>query len=286
MTGAQSSSNTAGSVDLHTHSIHSDGTLSPAALVAEAARRGLRALALTDHDTVAGLAEAESACRDAGIEFIPGVELSTDAGRFEVHILGYFVDADNSHLTDRLAELSAQRITRAARIVNLLHTLSIPVSMQRVREIAGPGSIGRPHIARALIELGHASSISDAFDRYLGSGRPAFVPRSQTTPEEAVRLLADTGALPVLAHPRTTGDIAGTIERLLPCGLAGMEVFYGEYDLPTRNELALLATRWGLIVTGGSDFHGPGFKEGRELGSAAVPLTVARRLRERWELGL
>ena len=274
-----------GSVDLHTHSTWSDGTLTPAALVTEAARRSLRVLALTDHDTLAGLPDAEVASRDAGIEFVPGVELSTDAASFEIHILGYYVDSSDGVMTARLAELAAQRVTRTERIVSRLNEIGVPVSLERVLDIAGAGSVGRPHVARAIIEVGHAASISDAFDRYLGAGRPAFVPRERTLPEDSVRLLAAAGAVPVLAHPLSTGDVEGTLRRLIPAGLAGMEVYYGEYDLATRNELAEIARRWGLIPTGGSDYHGPGFKEGRDLGSAGVPLSVAVRLRQRWELG-
>jgi predicted metal-dependent phosphoesterase TrpH len=288
MTGTKKSvppSDPTGSVDLHTHSTYSDGTLGPSALVAEAARLGLRAIALTDHDTLAGLSEAEQASRDAGIEFISGVELSTDSGSYETHILGYFVDTSDEVLVRRLAGLAAQRVTRTERIVERLNSLGVPVTMQRVREIAGTGSIGRPHIARAIIEQGHASSVSDAFDRYLGSGRPGFVPRERTLPEDSVRMLLAAGALPVLAHPRSTGAVEATLKRLVPVGLVGMEVHYGEYDIATRNELAGIADRWNLIPTGGSDYHGPGFKEGRELGSALVPVSVARLLRERWELG-
>ena len=288
MTGANPStppSDATGSVDLHTHSTYSDGTLTPSALVAEAKRRSLRVIALTDHDTLAGLPEAEQASRDTGLKFIPGVELSTNSGSFETHVLGYYVNSSDVVLTARLSELAAQRVTRAERIVERLNTLGIPVTMERVREIAGTGSIGRPHIARAIIELGHAESVSDAFDLFLGTSRPGFVPRERALPEDSVRMLVAAGALPVLAHPLSTGDIEGMLNRLVPVGLVGMEVYYGGYDVATRNELAGIADRWNLIPTGGSDYHGPGFKEGRELGAAAVPVSVSRRLHERFELG-
>jgi len=252
-------------------------------LIAEAARRGLSVLALTDHDTLAGLPEAIHAAADAAIELIPGVELSTDAGSFEVHILGYFTDPNDDALTAALAELAAQRVTRTERIVARLADLGVPVAMDRVREIAGVGTMGRPHVARAMIEHGYVQTVSEAFDRFLGSGRPAFVPRTRKLPEDSVQLLRASHSIPVLAHPLSSGDVEGTLRRLVPEGVMGMEVYYGEYSPETRLKLADIARRWDLIPTGGSDFHGPGFKAGRELGSAPVPLSSAARLRERWE---
>jgi predicted metal-dependent phosphoesterase TrpH len=271
-------------VDLHTHSTFSDGTLSPYTLVAEAASQGLRVLALTDHDTLAGLPEAIRAATDARIELIPGVELSTDAGSFEVHILGYYTDPNDDALNAALADLAAQRVTRIERIVGRLAVLGVPIAMDRVLAIAGSGTVGRPHVARAMIEQGYVQTVSEAFDRFLGSGRPAFVPRARKLPEDSVQLLQTSRAIPVLAHPLSSGDVEGTLRRLVPAGLLGMEVYYGEYSLETRHDLAQIARHWDLIPTGGSDFHGPGFKEGRELGSAQVPLSSAERLRERWEM--
>jgi predicted metal-dependent phosphoesterase TrpH len=175
--------------------------------------------------------------------------------------------------------LTSARYARTDRIVRRLAEIGLPVEMERVRELAGPGTIGRPHVARAMIERGYVSSVSEAFDRFLGSGQPGFVPRAPNSPEDAVRLVRASGGVPVLAHPFTTGDIEHILRRLVPVGLAGMEVHYGEYDRDQRATLAAIAEHWSLIPTGGSDFHGPGFKSGRELGSVAVPLESVTRLR-------
>jgi predicted metal-dependent phosphoesterase TrpH len=270
-------------VDLHTHSTASDGLLTPAGLVAEAGRRAIGVLALTDHDTLAGLPDALAAARTHGIELIPGVELSAEEGPHEVHILGYFVDPGDRALATALAERAHQRQQRAERIVERLGALGMPIAFDRVSRIASGGTIGRPHVARAMIESGYVASVAEAFDRFLANGKPAFVSRRKSSPEESVRLLVSSGAVPVLAHPFSTGDIAGILRRLVPRGLAGIEVYYGEYAPEQRNRLREIADEWALIPTGGSDYHGPNFKAGRELGSAPVPLECAQRLRLRWE---
>jgi predicted metal-dependent phosphoesterase TrpH len=269
-----------GLVDLHTHSNVSDGLLTPTELVGQAARRGLRALALTDHETVAGLAEAEAAAVRSGIEFVPGVEINSDVDRHEVHILGYYVNRDDPDLVAALAHLEEQRVERIDRMLVQLEAIGRPVDADRVRELAGPGTIGRPHVARAMIERGYVDSISEAFDRYLASGRPGFVSRRQNDPKVAVRLIRGNGAVPVLAHPLTTGDVEATLRLLVPVGLMGMEVYYGEYDAATHEELRIIADRWNLIATGGSDYHGEGFKHGRDLGGPPVPMEAVARLRD------
>lgn len=267
-------------VDLHTHSTASDGWLTPAQLVAEARRRGLRTLALTDHDTVAGIAPATQAAESTGIELIPGIELSSSSGPHEVHILGYFIDPSEPALLTRLEHLVAQRNERNRAIVERLNDLGMPIEYQRVEEIATGGTIGRPHIARAMIEQGYVGSIGQAFNEYLTRGKPAYVPRRKVLPEDAIALVKAAGGVAVLAHPMTAGELAPLLERLVTAGLAGMEVFYGEYDRSTRNHLQVIADRWNLIPTGGSDFHGEGFKEGRSLGSVEVPLASLERLRQ------
>jgi len=266
-------------IDLHTHSNHSDGLQAPAALVAEASRRGLSVLGLTDHDTVAGIPEAASAAGAAGIDLIPGVELSAGGPDHEIHILGYFVDPTDQAFIAALARLAARRVDRAERIVERLGAIGVPVTLARVRDLAGTGSIGRPHVARAMIEAGHVADVAEAFDRFLGSGRPGFVPRARFTPTEAVGLLLANRAVPVFAHPLTSGDIEATLRLLVPLGLRGMEVYYGEYDPETRDRLRAIADRWELVPTGGSDYHGPGFKPGRELGAPIVPMECVTRLR-------
>ena len=268
-------------VDLHTHSTYSDGLLSPAALIAEAAARGVRFLALTDHDTVAGVAEAREAGDRSGVEIIPGVELSAAlAHGEEVHLLGYFVDVADPALLAGLATYARAREERMERMLDRLRRVGAPVDPDRVRVIAGHGTVGRPHLARALAEAGHAADVSDAFARYVGSGRPAFVPRPRVDPRDAIALVRAAGGVPVLAHPYSAGGVESVLDRLVPAGLAGLEVDYGEYTPAERDVLRRIAARRGLIATGGSDYHGPDARRsGRELGAAPVPLAAVEALR-------
>jgi predicted metal-dependent phosphoesterase TrpH len=260
-------------VDLHTHSTYSDGLLSPALLVEEAASRGVRILALTDHDTVAGIAEARVAGERLGVEIIPGVELSAALpGGGEVHLLGYFVDVEDSDFLAQLAGYARARSERMERMVERLNRIGAPVAIERVREIAGHGTVGRPHLGRALVEAGYAEDLSDAFARFIGGGKPAFVPRPRVDPRDAIALVRAAGGVPVMAHPFSTGGVESVLDRLVPAGLAGMEVDYGEYTPEDREILRQIAARRGLIATGGSDYHGPDRRSARELGSAPVSL--------------
>ncbi len=274
------------SVDLHTHSTFSDGLLSPTKLVSEAASHGINVLALTDHDTLEGLPEAIEASRVARIELIPGVELSAESGAHEVHILGYFVDSKDPILDESLAENAGERIVRTRRIIEILESLGLPVSFERVEALAGEGTIGRPHVARAMIENGYVRSVSQAFELYLGIGRPAFVPRARSKPDDAVRLIRRAGAVPVLAHPLSAGNVEATLQLLVPAGLLGIEVYYGEYPARTHAQLKEIAGSWGLVATGGSDYHGPGYKEGRDIGTAPVPVCSVDELKRVWRSSL
>jgi predicted metal-dependent phosphoesterase TrpH len=240
-------------------------------------------LGLTDHDTVDGVAEAEERARELGIELIPGVELSTELDEHEVHILGYFVNPGNEELQRVLAGNAAERITRTERMLEALARLGMPIPFDEVARIAGEGTIGRPHVARAMLAHGYVTSIRDAFDRYLAIGQPGYVPRTRLTPSSAVRLLKRSGAVPVLAHPTYAGDYERIVEMLVPDGLLGLEVFYGDYPEDVREELLRVASRCTLVATGGSDYHGPGYREGRELGSSGVPPAQVERLRSAWK---
>ncbi len=268
-------------VDLHTHSSYSDGLLSPAALVAEAAARGVRFLGLTDHDTVAGIPEAQEAGAELGVEVIPGVELSTSlTGGEDVHLLGYFIDVTNPVLLAGLAGFAAARQDRAARILARLREIGIALDEEQVYALAGHGTIGRPHIARALVAAGHATDLPDAFSRLIGRNKPAYVPRPRVDPRDAIGLVKAAGGVPVLAHPFSPGGIEGVLDRLVPVGLQGMEVDYGEYTPDDRTTLRQIAGRRGLIATGGSDFHGPGVgSPSRVLGGPPVPLAAVDNLR-------
>jgi predicted metal-dependent phosphoesterase TrpH len=265
-------------VDLHTHSTASDGMLSPPALVARAAGLGITYLALTDHDSVDGIPAAIDAARPyPGLTMIPGVELSTDIENGEIHILGYFVDFTNLAFRVELERLRSSRQKRAHRMVERLHYLGFDLDWERIREIAGNGAIGRPHIARAMLEKGYTESFEEAFERYIGQGCPAYVERDKFTPPEAVNLVIEAGGIPVLAHPYSTSDPEAVIPALVATGLAGIEAYYYDHTTEQTDKLLNLAEQLGLIVTGGSDFHGlPA--SGGELGSVDVPLDAVRHL--------
>ncbi len=265
-------------VDLHTHSICSDGTLTPVDLVREASRRGLSFLALTDHDTVEGLPEAIAEGNRLGITIIPGTELSAERNGREAHILGYYIDTENDEFIRELDVFAQMRPVRIELMVEKLRALGLDIDHDRVREIAGPGTIGRPHVARALIEKSYATDIADAFNTYLSAGRPGYVPRQKITPEEAIGLISRAGGVPVLAHPFSTRAVEESLADFVPIGLKGLEAYYGEYTHEQREELRQVAERWNLIPTGGSDYHGPGVREGRDLGGPFVPIDSVERL--------
>jgi predicted metal-dependent phosphoesterase TrpH len=211
---------------------------------------------------------------EARVTVVPGVELSTTIPGPEIHILGYFVNLDDHVLVERLAELARDRVRRIERVVDLLRRAGYEIDLDAILAQADEGSIGRPHVARALIELGAASDMNDAFTRFLKRGTVGWAPRSPFTAEEAIGMLRDNGAFPVLAHPFSTGDPAGMAARLVGQGLRGFEVFYGEYDDEQRAELLRIANQASLTPTGGSDYHGPRFREGRDLGSVGIPEQV------------
>ncbi len=270
-----------GSVDLHTHTTASDGTLSPRELVRLAAERGLRALGITDHDSVAGIPEARAAAAEYGIVLVPGIELGTAVERGEVHVLGYFVDPADGALQAHLRTLVDVRRERAVRLVEQLRALGLPVSLDELEALAGGGTITRAHAARLLVAKGLVATIDEVFDRYLGRNRPAYVPRTYPSPRQAVEIVLAAGGVPVLAHPLSVDDLESTLHDLVSAGLAGLEAWYGEYAPETQRELVALAERLGLIPTGGSDYHGPGFREGRELGCVEVPWTSVEALAAR-----
>jgi len=248
-------------IDLHAHSTASDGSYSPAEVVRLAKDAGLRAMALTDHDTTDGLAEAVAAGRELGVEVIPGVEISARYTDDSMHILGYFLDYHSGRLEERLAVLKQARKERNPKIVAKLNALGISITMEQVERLSGGGQVGRPHIARALLESGYVTSIQQAFDFYLKNGGKAYVEKFRFPPAEALEMIREDGGIPVLAHPFTLGlGSAGALKEVLlelqTLGLAGIEVFYAEHT-PEQEALYLkLARELGLLVTGGSDFHG------------------------------
>ena len=266
-------------VDLHIHSTASDGNFSPAEVVGKAAERGLTIIALTDHDTVDGIASALAAAKAfPQLEVIPGVEISTDVPAGEVHVLGYFVDYTNHELKASLERMRHSRQERACGMVTKLGKLGIHIEWQRVQEIAGSGSIGRPHIAQAMLEKGYIASIKEAFTKYISRDGPAYVKRGKMTPQEAVELLLRTNGLPVLAHPLTINDPETMVIKLKAAGLVGIEAYYYGYTAEEVSQLVSLANRYNLITTGGSDYHGPNSSIEATLGGADVPAESAEQL--------
>jgi predicted metal-dependent phosphoesterase TrpH len=251
--------------------------LQPAELVELARRHKIDVIAITDHDTTGGLAAAVAAAEGSPF-LIPGIELSTEYQGEDVDILGYFIDPAETAFQERLGQLRAGRIKRARAMVELLERLNVPIAFERVLELAKGGSMCRPHLAQALVEAGHVEHISEAFQRYLGNGRLAYLPGQKLKPEEAIRLLHGAGGVAVLAHPALVTDYAAVVEKLVPMGLDGVEVLHPRNPMPVRANLRALAKRYKLVITGGSDFHRPG--EG-QIGSETLPPGVVAALRER-----
>lgn len=268
-----------GRVDLHVHSTASDGRLTPAEVIGEAAARGLVYIALTDHDSVDGIAAAKAAAQSfPNLTVIPGIEVSTDIPQGEVHVLGYFIDYTDPELLAKLEEFKNSRLRRAQEMVAKLEGLGVHIEWRRVLEIVGTSTIGRPHIAQAMLEKGYIPSFKEAFDEYLGHGKPAYVEREKMLPAEAVAIIVKAGGLPVLAHPLTTEDPEGLISELKPAGLVGIEAYYKDYTTEEVEGLLELAQKHNLIATGGSDFHGIEPDEETAIGGADVPLEAAERL--------
>jgi 3',5'-nucleoside bisphosphate phosphatase len=258
--------------DFHLHSTFSDGRLTPPALADMAHRNGVRVMALTDHDTTAGLADmAETLRRYPEIRLVPGVELSADVPGSEVHILGYFMNVEDTTFQRELARFRDGRVGRGEEMVRKLRALGLDISWERVREIAGDASIGRPHVAQALLERGYVATIAEAFDRYLGYNGPAYVDRDKMTPQQAIQLIRESGGLAVFAHPTYTHDMEELLPPFKSAGLAGMEVYYKAYPPETVKRLRGLAERHDLLPLGGSDFHGLGNADDREIGDIPLP---------------
>jgi predicted metal-dependent phosphoesterase TrpH len=271
--------------DLHAHTTASDGTFTPAQLVAEAVRVGLDVLGIADHDSTEGIAPARAANRDS-LRIIPAIELNCDIPGGEVHVLGYFHEIPGGALQALLQRLRAGRYDRAKGMADKMAALGMPISFERVKALAGTGSLGRPHVARAILEAGHVATIGEAFERFIGRNGPAYFERLELSPADAVRAIRASGGVPVLAHPLTF-DAYGTVlktvhpERLVPqlldAGLRGIEAHYYRYPTGAIVALRQLAQQHGLIVTGGSDFHGS-VKPDQGLGSVYVPWEAVEAL--------
>lgn len=264
-------------VDLHVHTTASDGTCSPGEVIQLAQKEGLAAIAITDHDTLSGAKEGVEIGERVGFEVIPGVELSTDLNGTDVHVLGYLI-RDFEVIEGVLDQMQRLRMSRAERMVEKLRRLGVGIDMEDVLREAKGDSVGRPHIAAAMVKRGAVGSVREAFELYIGDGKPAYIPKPKLTPSQAVELILESGGVPVLAHPGLT-NMDKLIPKLAEGGLRGIEVHYPEHTEGQRRLYLSIARRYKLIPTGGSDFHGE-VKPELRLGCVSVGYEVVKQLRK------
>jgi predicted metal-dependent phosphoesterase TrpH len=258
--------------DFHLHSTASDGVHTPTWVMEKAAANGVRVLALTDHDSTEGLAEARAAADRLGLRLVPGLELSTDLGKADVHLLGFGFDVSARPLQEFLAWQREGRLGRTRRIVEILHENGMPVELERVLQIAGDATVGRPHVARALMERGYVASVQEAFDLWLGNGKPADVDREKLEPADAIKVVHENGGVVFVAHAIFIGeDYPTALRQLAQWGVDGIETYYKHYTPELVAAHAALAAELGLAASGGSDYHGLGNPDDREIGDIPFP---------------
>lgn len=274
-------------IDLHAHTTASDGSLTPTELIDLAVQTGLTAIAVTDHDTIDGLAEAEEAARRRNIEFVPGVELAVEYPHGKFHMLGYLIDYRHPALSGRLQQVKDNRARRNVLMVAKMQALGLPVTLEDIEAEAGGGQVGRPHMALVLLKKGLVSSTQEAFDRYLADGALAHLPKDKITVEEGLNLIHAAGGLAVAAHPDSfkldDATLAKEMARLRAIGLDGMECYYSQYAPERTASYLAIAREAGLLVTGGSDFHGaskPHVKLGCVEGDRPAPNALLEALKE------
>lgn len=275
-------------MDMHTHTICSDGSVTPSELIALAKAGGASALAITDHDTVRGLAQGRAAAAQSGIEFVGGVEISADYQPGTMHILGYCLDEESLALKRTLDDLQRAREERNPRIANRLQELGLDVDYDEVERLAAGKVVGRPHFARILVVRGYAASIQDAFDRFLAKGAAAYIEKKRLSPRDSIALIRDAGGVAVLAHPYqlklSPGETDALIGELAAMGLDGIEAIYSRHSEQERKSYCEMAARYNLLVTGGSDFHGsykPDISIVRGLGDLEVPYHLLEEVKAR-----
>jgi 3',5'-nucleoside bisphosphate phosphatase len=269
-------------VDLHTHTTASDGTYAPAELVREAVRRGVRVLAVTDHDSIDAVGPALLTARDhPPLEIVPGIEINTDDPGGEIHVLGYFLEHEASWLRDLLREFRDERAARVQRIADRLTALGRPIDVEEVFALVQEGSAGRPHVAQVMIRHGYVGTVREAFDRFLAVGKPAYVPHRKVAPREACEIIRRAGGLAVVAHPVFHDDPEAMVRGLAGTGfLDGIECYYAEHSPEQTARFLGLCRELDLLPTGGSDFHGPRVRAGT-LGQPPVPWEAWEALRRR-----
>jgi hypothetical protein len=264
--------------DLHLHTTASDGRLRPQEIVRKASQLGLDVIAITDHDSVEGIPPALEAAKSfPQLLVIPGVEINTDVPQGEAHILGYFLDYHDPELDHSLKELRNSRYERGRKMTAKLADMGIEIDWERVLELATGGTIGRPHIAQAMVERGYSSSLPEAFTKYIGRNGPAYVERKKLTPLDAVELIFNAGGLPFLAHPAEIKHLEAFVPQLKKAGMAGLEVYYANYSPSKIARLQALANKYDLISSGGSDYHGLDNTIGANIGSADLPPELVRQ---------
>ncbi len=273
--------------DLHTHTTASDGSDTPEELIVLAKKAGLSAISITDHDTTAGLPMGRQTAKREDMEFIPGVELSVSFPKGNMHLLGYFINEGSDALHEVLKRVQKARADRNPRIIERLQTLGIPITMQAIEEIALGGQIGRPHIARFLVERGYVKSVGQAFDKYLKKGGPAYAPKSILSPQEAIETVRKAQGVPVLAHPfslmaKDKQELEQIVSGLKAQGLMGIECYYSEHDEGFTATCLEISKKYDLVATGGSDYHGkakPYIKLGRGKGNLRIPYSCVEALK-------
>jgi predicted metal-dependent phosphoesterase TrpH len=263
--------------DLHLHTTFSDGTYSPEQLVIEANRSGFAAIAITDHDILDGIEPALLAGEQYGVEVIPGVELSAESDGEEIHILGFYMDCQNQQFREKLREFRGSRHVRAMGMVDKLNQLGMDIEYDDVFKRVDSTSVGRPHVAAALVERGHVATLSEAFSRFLGDGRPAYLPKQKLSPTEAVAMILEVDGIPVLAHPGVSQQ--DILPELVSSGLMGLEAFHPYHTVELSNYYCDLAKQYNLLITGGSDYHGQG-KDKMAMGSIRLPYEYVDALKE------
>jgi len=258
-------------IDLHSHTLHSDGQRSPAELLAEAAGRGITVLALTDHDTVSGVADATTAAQGHGIRLVPGIELSCELHGREVHVLGHFLDPASTGVLRLAEQMLAERWQRMEKMVERARGAGLSgVTLERVIAASGGENLGRPHLARVLVDCGHCKSVKDAFERYLGNGGPLFVDRLRLSVQEAVELIHGARGTSSMAHPGANGVSRQELKTCAGMGLDAVEAFHPEHVPNQAEAYERWATEFGLLVTAGSDYHGPAVQPDRKLGDRTL----------------
>jgi hypothetical protein len=270
-------------IDLHMHTNASDGRSTPDELVARASAVGIRTLSVTDHDTMASVPAASRAAAAAGIELVPGIEMTAVYDGRDVHVLGYYVDADARELREHTETQRSCRVQRAREIADRLASLGAPIDIEGLVTRAPAGdakSLARPQIARALVEAGHVGSVQEAFDRFLADGCPAYLPNAGKSPEEVVAIINRAGGIASLAHPGPLNQDE-LIPRLAEAGLAALEVYHCAHDESARQRYVALARRHGLAISGGSDYHGEGVRRAEFFGRVVLPSAEFAELKKR-----